>query len=427
MKVAAIGTGYVGLVSGTCLAERGHHVTCVDVDEAKIQMLRNGESPIYEPGLEGLIEKNVAAGRLRFSSDYREAVPDADVVLIGVGTPPNPDGSANTRYVEAAARETAKHLNGYTVVANKSTVPVGTRDLVSAIIAEQCLGEFDVVSNPEMLREGCAVNDFLQPARIIIGSDSARATERMLDLYRAFESPKLVMSPRSAELTKYAANSFLATKISFINEVAHLAEEVGADIEEVAEGIGSDPRIGNRFLRAGLGWGGSCFPKDVRAMLHMGKKAERRMPIIEAAFEVNDLARKRVAERLEKILLSLDGKRIALLGLAFKNDTDDTRESAALELVHHLAEAGAQVSAYDPKAKIHDENIESKIDRAEDPYACSMDADALVIATEWDEFRGLDLAKLRACMRGDVLMDARNLLKSDEATEKGFRYFRVGK
>jgi len=273
MNVAVIGTGYVGLVSGTCLAEKGHNVTCVDIDEEKVRKLREGISPIYEPGLEELITKNVEAGRLFFTTDYVRAVPEADVVLVGVGTPPNQDGSANTRYVEDAARKIAKYLQGYTVIANKSTVPVGTRDLVKNIISEIFSGAYDVVSNPEMLREGCAVKDFLEPARIIIGTDSEQAGERMLEMYASFDCPKLVMHPRSAELTKYAANSFLATKISFINEVAHLAEEVGADIEEVAEGMGTDPRIGKKFLRAGLGWGGSCFPKDVRAMLHMGKKA----------------------------------------------------------------------------------------------------------------------------------------------------------
>jgi len=427
MKVAVIGTGYVGLVSGTCLAERGHHVTCVDIDEDKVQKLRKGISPIYEPRLEELITKNIEAERLMFTSDYAEAVPGADVILIGVGTPPNPDGSANTRYVEEAASQIAKHLTRDSIVANKSTVPVGTRDLVEQIIRKHYAGEFYVVSNPEMLREGCAVRDFLEPARIIIGSESDHAAEGMLKLYESFDCPKLVMHPRSAELTKYAANSFLATKISFINEVAHLAEEVGADIEEVAEGIGSDPRIGKQFLRAGLGWGGSCFPKDVRAMLQMGEAAKQRMPIIEAAFEVNDKARKRVVDRLEKAMGSLTDKQVAILGLAFKNNTDDTRESAAIALVEHFLRAGARVTAYDPKAEIHDATLTERMHRHESLYEACRGADVVVIATEWDEFRALDLGQLKEMMHGDILMDARNLLNQQEATEKGFRYFRVGK
>ena len=427
MNVAVIGTGYVGLVSGTCLAEKGHHVTCVDIDPGKIQKLENGVSPIYEQGLEELIEKNTKAGRLFFTTKYADAVPEADIVMIGVGTPPNPDGSANTRYVQEAAREIANNMGGYAVIANKSTVPVGTRDLVDGIISETYDGDFDVVSNPEMLREGCAVQDFLEPARIIVGTDSEKAKQKMLELYDSFDCPKLVMHPRSAELTKYAANSFLATKISFINEVAHLAEEVGADIEEVAEGIGTDPRIGKQFLRAGLGWGGSCFPKDVRAMLHMGEKASQRMPIIEAAFEVNDKARKRVVERMEHALEDLKGKRVAIFGLAFKNNTDDTRESAAISLAEHFLGAGAHVSAYDPKAEIFDEGLKERIDRTDNPYSAGKEADIVVIATEWDEFRTLDLAKLKEVMRGDILMDARNLLHHHEAISHGFRYFRVGK
>ncbi len=427
MNVAVIGTGYVGLVTGTGLAEKGHHVTCVDIDEEKIQKLREGISPIYEPGLEELIEKNAAAGRLFFTNEYAQAVPDAEVILIGVGTPPNPDGSANTKYVEQAAAEIAKYLTSYTVIANKSTVPVGTRDLVEGIIGKIYSGEFDIVSNPEMLREGCAVKDFLEPARIIIGTTSEKAKTKMLELYQSFDCPKLVMSPRSAELSKYAANSFLATKISFINEVAHLAEEIVADIEEVAEGIGTDPRIGKKFLRAGLGWGGSCFPKDVRAMLNMGTKANQRMPIVEAAFEVNDRARKRVVERLEKAAENMSGKTVSILGLAFKNNTDDTRESAAIALVQHFLKAGARITAYDPKAEIYDEALASQIRRHDCPYEASHEADIVVIATEWDEFRTLDLGRLKENMRGDILMDARNLLNHEEATRKGFQYFRVGK
>lgn len=427
MNVAIIGTGYVGLVSGACLAELGHHVSCVDVDPAKIEKLRQGVMPIFEPGLEELVKRNVANGRLKFTTDYTQAVPEAEFVSIAVGTPSAEDGSADMQYVYAAAEMIGKHLKRYTVVADKSTVPVGTSERVAEIIRGQFTGEFDVISNPEILREGHAVSDFSHPTRIIIGSPSPRATEVTMRLYAFLDCPKIVMSPRSAELTKYAANAFLATKISFINEIAHLAEELGADVEEVAAGIGSDPRIGKDFLRAGLGWGGSCFPKDVRAIRHKAGTVGQEMPIVNAALEMNARAKDRVVSRIEKAIGGLSGKRIALLGLSFKNNTDDTRESAALELARRFHASGATVAAYDPEAVIHDSDFALYILRFATALEAATSADALVIATEWDEFRSLDLALIGKAMKGRLIMDARNLLKPEEARKNGLTYLSIGR
>ncbi|KAA0206721.1 UDP-glucose/GDP-mannose dehydrogenase family protein [Candidatus Uhrbacteria bacterium] len=427
MNVAVIGTGYVGLVSGACLAELGHRVTCVDVDPAKIEKLRQGVMPIYEPGLEELVKRNVANGRLSFTTQYEDAVPEAEFVSIAVGTPSAEDGSADLQYVFKAAEMIGKYLKRYAVVADKSTVPVGTAERVGGIIRSVYSGEFDVISNPEILREGHAVSDFLNPTRIIIGSPSERAADVALKLYSFLDCPKLVMSPRSAELTKYAANAFLATKISYINEIAHLAEELGADIEEVAAGIGSDPRIGKDFLRAGLGWGGSCFPKDVRAIRHTASAVGHDMPIVSAALEMNARAKQRVVSRIENALGDLKGKRVALLGLSFKNNTDDTRESAALELARRFLDAGASVSAFDPAAVIYDADLEANIDRKTSAMDALHEADALILATEWDEFRSLDLAEAKQKMKGNLIMDARNLLDPEQVKKFGFVYLCVGR
>jgi UDPglucose 6-dehydrogenase len=427
MNVAVVGIGYVGLVSGACLAELGHHVMCVDVDPQKIEKLRQGIMPIFEPGLEETVKRNVANGRLKFTSDYAEAVPGADFVSIAVGTPSAADGSADLSYVFAAAESIGQHLKKYVVIADKSTVPVGTAEQVRERIAKHYSGEFDVISNPEILREGHAVSDFMNPTRIIIGSPSERATLVARELFAFLDCPKLVMSPRSAELTKYAANAFLATKISYINEIAHLAEKLGADIEEVATGIGSDPRIGKDFLRAGLGWGGSCFPKDVRAIRKVGESLGHPMPIVSAACEMNERAKSRVVERVAEALGGLSGKKIGLLGLAFKNNTDDTRESAALELIRHFSDAGATVTAYDPEAYIYDESLAKRFTRVAAAIDVAHDADAIVIATEWDEFRSLDLPSLRKITKGDLLMDARNLLKPAAVKAAGFRSLSVGR
>ncbi|MFH1077961.1 MAG: UDP-glucose/GDP-mannose dehydrogenase family protein [Patescibacteria group bacterium] len=427
MRVAVIGTGYVGLVSGACLAELGHRVTCVDVDAGKIERLKGGEIPIFEPGLEELVRRNVENGRLTFTTSFAEAIPDAEAISIAVGTPSAADGSADMRYVDAASEEIGRHLSGYAVIATKSTVPVGTSERVTSLVAGQTSHPFDVVSNPETLREGRAVYDFLHPSRIIIGVSSERAADVMTHLFAYLDCPKVVTDPRSAELTKYAANAFLATKISFINEMSHLCEDVGADVEAVAKGMGLDPRIGKDFLRAGLGWGGSCFPKDVRALSKLGESVSHPLPVVNAAIATNRMTRTRVVDRLEKALGGFEGKTVAVLGRAFKDNTDDTRESAAVDIVKELARRGATVRADDPVARVPSEQAGFDLVHAADPYEAAQGAHAAVLATEWEEFRTLDLARLKSVMAGDVLMDGRNLLKPDEARAQGFRYLRVGK
>lgn len=427
MKVAVVGTGYVGLVSGACLAEFGHDVICLDVDQAKIDRLNAGQIPIYEPGLEDVVRRNNQNGRLKFTTSYADAIPVSEIVMIAVGTPSAADGSADLSYFMSAAEQIARHLNGYKVIVDKSTVPVGTAEAVRNLVSSIYKEDFDVVSNPEFLREGRAVADFMHPERIIIGTDSERASKIMLDLYATSTCPKLVMSPRSAELTKYAANAFLAVKISYINEIAHLAEELGADIEEVAAGIGSDSRIGSKFLKAGLGWGGSCFPKDVSAIKHAASLVDLPMPVVEASISMNRRARTRIADRLQKELGSLEGKRITLLGLAFKGDTDDTRESASLALLKHLHFAKADIRAYDPAAFIHEAEYHPMFERMDDPYEAAQGSHALIIATEWDAFRDLDLARLKSAMSGNLLVDARNLLDRSAAESAGFKYLSVGR
>jgi UDPglucose 6-dehydrogenase len=428
MNVAVIGTGYVGLVSGACLAELGHRVICVDVDPQKIEKLHQGIMPIYEPGLEEVVNRNVRLGRLSFTTDFSKAVPEASVISIAVGTPSAEDGSVDMSYVESAVRAIAPHVKDGSVVADKSTVPVGTAEQVEAWLRSLTSARVEVVSNPEFLREGFAVYDFLNPARVVIGSSSDHATDVMVHLYAYLDCPKLIMDRRSAELTKYAANAFLATKISFINEIAHLAEEVGADVEAVSKGIGSDPRIGKEFLRASLGWGGSCFPKDVRAIVHLADRYGHPMPIVRAAQVMNARARERVIERLERALGTLQGKRVGVLGIAFKQNTDDTRESPALDVIRSLRDRGAVVTAYDPIARLSDQDlVEGLLMHAADPYEAAKEAEAIVIATEWEEFRALDLDRLKAAMKGDLLMDARNLVRPDDAMQAGLKQMRVGK
>jgi len=428
MRVAIIGTGYVGLVSGACLAELGHDVVCVDTHTHKIKLLCAGVIPIYEPGLEKLVKQNMAAGRLRFSTSFADSIPDAEVVFIAVGTPSAVDGSVDLQYLEAAARMIGEQLtDDYVVIANKSTAPVGTTERIAHLVSERRAAVFDVVSNPEFLREGQAIADFLSPARIVVGSSSSRATEVMLRLYAPIDCPKLVMDQKSAELTKYASNVFLATKLSLINEMSHICEELGADIEAVAQGVGLDPRIGKDFLRAGIGWGGSCFPKDVLAMKKLGETLGHPMPIVNAALTMNQLTRHRVIDRLTQELDELVGKTIAVLGIAFKPHTDDTRESAAIEIMRLLRERGVSVRAYDPIAVVHPAHHGFEVVHAATPYAAAQDAHAIIIATEWDEFRALDLALLKRVMLGNVLMDARNLLQPELAQQHGFRYLRIGR
>jgi UDPglucose 6-dehydrogenase len=428
MKITIIGTGYVGLVSGACLAELGNIVTCLDVQSDKIAKLKEGIMPIYEPGLDSVVLRNVQAGRLFFTDSYEKAIPGAELISIAVGTPSADDGSVDMQFIEAAARDIGSHITEYTVIADKSTVPVGTAEKVEAIIREASGVQVDVVSNPEFLREGHAVFDFLNPARIIVGSASEQATERMLRAYEHVDCPKIVMDRRSAELTKYAANSFLATKISFINEMAVLAEEVGADISHVALGIGSDPRIGKDFLKAGPGWGGSCFPKDVRAMRYLAKQTRVPLPVVNAAHEQNEQARIRMAKRLEEKLGSLDQKKITVLGLAFKGNTDDTRESAAIEMIRYLVSKGAKVVAHDPVAKVQPQDLDGyELAHSDCPYKACEGADAVIIATEWEQFRTIDLVKLFNSTEGDLLVDARNIYDPARAKEAGWQYLSIGR
>jgi UDPglucose 6-dehydrogenase len=427
MRVSVIGTGYVGLVSGACLAELGHDVTCVDVVEEKIEKLKQGVIPIYEPGLEEIVIRAVKANRLRFTTSFGEAVPGADIVVMAIGTPSATDGSVDMTAFDSAIASVAQHVTAPIVIADKSTVPVGTAERVEALARSITPFEIDVVSNPEFLSEGHAVFDFLNPSRVIIGSSSPRATDVMVHLYAYLDCPKLVMDRRSAELTKYAANAFLATKISFINEIAHLAEDLGADVNNVARGIGTDPRIGKEFLRAGLGWGGSCFPKDVRAIMHLADAHAHPLPIIRAAYATNRRTRERVVDRVERALGSLAGKKVAILGLAFKGNTDDTRESASVDLVKFLRARGANVVAHDPVARLGESDAEGPLVHHACPYEAAAGAHAVIIATEWDQFRTLDLARLASAMAGDLLVDARNLYRPADAAQAGLRYLGVGR
>lgn len=426
MRIAVIGTGYVGLVSGTCFAEIGHDVICLDTDAGKIERLKKGIIPIHEEGLEEMVVRHQTHGTLSFTTDYTEALTNAEVILIAVGTPASSDGAADLRFVFQVAEEIGKQLTGYAVIVDKSTVPVGTAEQVKTIIAKNTQHSFDVVSNPEILREGVAVNDFMNPSRIIIGSDSNKATAIMLELYAPLSCQKLVMSPRSAELTKYAANSFIATKISYINELARLAEKVGASIEEVALGIGTDPRIGMGSLRPGPGWGGSCFPKDVKALIHMAHEQDMDLPIIEAAHHSNITMREHVVKRLEKALDGLSGKTIGVLGIAFKNNTDDIRESPAIDIMKHLVFRGAMVKAFDPIAARGEDEHNQVFARVISPEVAAQDVDALIIATEWEEFKQLDLVKIAEVMRGKVLFDARNMLQANDKRLDAFDYYRIG-
>ncbi|MBI5654869.1 UDP-glucose/GDP-mannose dehydrogenase family protein [Candidatus Uhrbacteria bacterium] len=427
MKVAIVGTGYVGLVSGACLADLGHSVVCIDTDERKIAKLLQGIMPIYEKDLEELVARNVGAGRLSFTTSFAVGIPGAEVVSIAVGTPSAPDGSVDMQFVDAAAKAIGENLTGYAIIADKSTVPVGTSERVVEIIKSVTQQDFDVVSNPEFLREGTSVQDFMKPTRIIIGSGSARAIETMRSLYAPIDCAKLVMDARSAELAKYACNSFLAVKISFINEVAHLCEMIGADVDAVAEGMGSDPRIGKDFLRAGPGWGGGCFPKDVKAFIKLGAEHGHPMPVTNSAQAMNRLARSRIVERLKAELGGLSGKKIGVLGVAYKGGTDDTRESPAIDIIRECVEGGAEVTVYDQEARVVPEIHGFEVAHDDSPYEAANGAEALVVATEWEEFKVLDLEKLKQAMAGNLIMDARNLLDKEAAEKSGFRYMRVGK
>jgi UDPglucose 6-dehydrogenase len=433
MRVTMIGTGYVGLVSGACFADFGHHVTCVDKDDRKITAIRNGHIPIFEPGLDELVSKNVAAGQLEFTTQLAEPVARADVVLIAVGTPSRRgDGHADLSYVFAAAREIAASLDGYTIVVTKSTVPVGTGDEVERIICE-ARPDIDVaiVSNPEFLREGAAIQDFKHPDRIVVGTTDERARKVMHDLYRPLclnQAPLLYTSRRTAELIKYSANAFLATKITFMNEVADLCERVGADVQEVARGIGLDSRIGSKFLHAGPGFGGSCFPKDTAALIKTAQDHNVSLRILEAVVAVNDIRKRALSRKVSAAFGGvLRGKTVAVLGLTFKPNTDDMRDSPVVPLITALQDMGAKVRAYDPAGMQQATMVLTNVDYCDGAYSCADNADALVIATEWEQFRALDLSKVKEIMACPVIIDLRNVYRTDEMAQHGFYYDSVGR
>lgn len=431
MHIAVIGTGYVGLVTGACFAEFGVDVTCVDIDSEKIARLSSGEMPIYEPGLEQLVIKNMQSGRLQFTTDIKQAVEQALVIFLAVGTPPKSDGSPDLSFVEAAASSVAEHMNGYKVVVTKSTVPIGTGEHLRKRIREQNPRlNFGIVSNPEFLREGAAINDFMRPDRVVIGSRDDEAIAIMRDLYRPLyliEAPFVLTSLEAAELTKYAANAFLATKISFINEIASLCESIGCDVHDVAKAIGMDRRIGNKFLHPGPGFGGSCFPKDTQALASVAREFGRDSLIVDAVIEVNRRQRQAMLPKIEKLVGGLEGKTIAVLGLAFKPETNDMREAPALEIISGLLKSGAMVRAYDPVAMLEAAEILPDVNYADDEYAAVTNADALVFVTEWNQFRALDMRRIRDLMRSPRIADLRNIYEPEDMRELGFEYVGVGR
>jgi UDPglucose 6-dehydrogenase len=433
MRVAMIGTGYVGLVSGACIADFGHHVICVDKDAAKIAALNRGEIPIYEPGLHDLIRANVREDRLAFSTTLTAPVSEADAVFIAVGTPSRRgDGHADLSFVYEAAREIAEALDGFTVVITKSTVPVGTGDDVERIIREvRPDADVVVVSNPEFLREGAAIHDFKHPDRIVVGTQDERAKKTVAEIYRPLslnQAPILYTARRTAELIKYAANAFLATKITFINEMADLCEKVGADVQEVARGIGLDNRIGSKFLHAGPGFGGSCFPKDVRALIKTAQDNEVPLRILEAVASVNDIRKRAMARKVSAMFGgTLRGKSVAVLGLTFKPNTDDMREAPSLSLITALQDMGARVRVFDPAGMSQAKVVLKNVDYCESAYECADGADALVIATEWEQFRALDLERLRDIMACPVIVDLRNIYRPEDMSRHGFAYSSVGR
>ena len=433
MNIAMVGAGYVGLVSGACFADFGHSVVCIDSNEDRIAQLKQGRMPIYEPGLAELVSANSQARRLSFTQDLKSAVAKADVVFIAVGTPSRRgDGHADLTHVYEAARDIARSLDGFTVIATKSTVPVGTGDQIEKIISgERSDADFAVVSNPEFLREGAAIGDFKRPDRIIIGVDDNRSREVMTDIYRPLnlnQPPLLWMSRRGAELTKYAANAFLATKITFINEIADLCEKVGANVQEVARGIGLDNRIGSKFLHAGPGYGGSCFPKDTMALIQTARDAGAPVHIVETVEAINRERKRSMAERITAACGGdVSGKTIAVLGLAFKPGTDDMREAPSIDIVNGLVAMGARIRAYDPESMSEARSVlHPEVEYCNDAYECAAGASALVIVTEWDAFRALDLQRLRETLDEALVVDLRNIYRPDEMHRRGFRYFGIG-
>jgi UDPglucose 6-dehydrogenase len=432
MHIAVIGSGYVGLVTGACFAEFGVDVTCVDVDAEKIARLSEGQIPIYEPGLDHLIAKNLHAGRLNFTTDIKTAVEQALVIFLAVGTPPKEDGSADLKQIHAVARSVAEYMNGYKVIVTKSTVPVGTGESLRRLIREHQKRQtnFGVVSNPEFLREGAAIDDFMRPDRVVIGSRDEEAIAIMRDLYRPLfliETPFVITSLEAAELIKYAANAFLATKISFINEVAALCDEIKCDVHDVARGIGMDGRIGRKFLHPGPGFGGSCFPKDTRAFSSIAQEFGCEPLIVNAVIEVNSRQRAAMVPKIEKLVGELRDKSIAVLGLSFKPETDDMREAPSIDIIRGLIEKGATVRAYDPVAIPEAKKILPDISYAEDEYGAVTEADALVFITEWNQFRALDMERIRSLMRSPKIADLRNIYEPEAMREMGFDYVGVGR
>ena len=436
MKIAVVGTGYVGLVTGTCLAEVGTDVICIDIDKKKVEGLKNGVMPIYEPGLEPMVTRNYKKGKLHFSTDITSAIKDADVAFIAVGTPPGEDGSADLQYVLKVASQIGANMNSYGVVVTKSTVPVGTAEKVRAAVQEQLDArgvdiDFDIASNPEFLKEGAAIDDFMKPDRIVVGVDTAKAEETMGKLYKPFimnGHPLIFMDIPSAEMTKYAANSMLATRISFMNDIANLCEIMGADVNAVRKGIGSDPRIGSRFIYAGIGYGGSCFPKDVKALIETGKQNNYRMRILEAVEDVNESQKSVLFNKLTSSLgTDLSGKTFAMWGLSFKPNTDDMREAPSLVLIDKINAAGGKVVAYDPVAMPETKHmIGDIITYVDEPYQALDGADALLLVTEWSEFKLLDFDEVTKRLKNKLILDGRNIYDRKEMAEMGYEYYCIG-
>ncbi len=428
-NICVVGTGYVGLTTGVCFADLGNSVTCIEINPEKLELLRSGKSPIYEPGLEELQERNMRSGRLRFTDDYPSGLADARLIFITVGTPMGADGAADLTYVEAAARGIGQHLKDEAIIIDKSTVPVGTGDMVSQIISEHCDPgvRFAVVSNPEFLREGSALNDFFKPDRIVLGSTDRHAAEEVAELHAPLGAPVIITDLRTAEMIKYASNAFLATRISFINEIAQICERLGADVREVARGMGADKRIGPHFLDAGVGYGGSCFPKDVLALHHMAASAGCHPQLLQAVMDINQSARERYVQKVETLLGDLHGKVVGVLGLSFKPNTDDMREAPSIDIIHSLQESGARVKAYDPVAMENAGELMPEVTFCATAYDAAKGADALLLVTEWNEFKQLNWEKIRGFMRLPIVVDGRNLYDPHEMAARGFVYWGVGR
>jgi UDPglucose 6-dehydrogenase len=428
-NICVVGTGYVGLTTGVCFADLGNTVTCIEINPDKLEQLRAGKSPIYEPGLEELQERNMRAGRLRFTDDYAVGLADARLVFITVGTPMGPDGAADLTYVKAAARGIGQYLTADAIIIDKSTVPVGTGDMVFNIIAEHAAPgvSFSVVSNPEFLREGSALSDFFRPDRIVLGSDDRKAAEEVAELHTPLGAPAFITDLRTAEMIKYASNAFLATRISFINEIAQICEKLGADVREVARGMGADKRIGPHFLDAGVGYGGSCFPKDVLALHHMAATAGCHPQLLQAVMDINQSARDRFVQKVETLLGDLNGKCVGVLGLSFKPNTDDMREAPSVDIIRALQAGGARIKAYDPVAMENAGELMPEATFCATAYDVAKEADALLLITEWNEFKQLNWEKIRGFMRQPIVVDGRNLYEPAEMAARGFVYWGVGR